>query len=42
MKGMVFITETESVYCAVRTESINIIQLPFIFKMLKKWIDGVC
>jgi hypothetical protein len=27
INGLVFITETESVYCAVRTESARIIQL---------------
>ena len=32
MKWLVFIMEMESVYCAVRTGSLNIIRLIFIFK----------
>jgi len=31
---MVFITETECVYCAVRTGSLNIAMLIFYFKVL--------
>jgi hypothetical protein len=31
---LVFITETECVYCAVRTEYLNIIQLILVFKSL--------
>jgi len=30
INGLVFITETESVYCAVRTERLNTIQFKFI------------
>jgi len=32
---LVFITETECVYCAVRTGSLNIILIEFIFKELR-------
>ena len=31
---LVFITETESVYCAVRTVYLNIIQIKFMFELL--------
>jgi hypothetical protein len=35
---LVFITEVESVYCAVRTESLYITQIRFVFKGFKrKW-----
>jgi len=36
---MVFITETESVYCAVRTASLNILQISLCFKfgVFKLW-----
>ena len=32
---LVFISETECVYCAVRTESLNTVRLILIFKQLK-------
>jgi hypothetical protein len=34
---MVFIIKTESVYCAVRTASLNIIQVHLVFKVLTCW-----
>jgi len=34
---MDFIIETEGVYCAVRSESINIIQIIFILQSVKRW-----